>query len=239
MLVSRDECTGCEACIPYCPVGAISLDAEGIACVDQDLCVECGVCYRSRVCPMDALVMPELNWPRSLRAQFSDPVVEHPGTGVLGRGTEEMKTNDVTGRFRTGRVGVAVELGRPGTSTSFRDVQTMAMALARLGVHFEPMNPVTQIMKDTSTGELLDEVLDEKALSAIIEMEMPQEKLPQVLEAIKQVAGQLDTVFSLDVALRAVPDNVEKVLATCRELGFAVRPNGKTNVGLGRPLQEV
>ncbi|MDQ7841893.1 MAG: 4Fe-4S binding protein [bacterium] len=236
MLVSRELCNGCEACIPYCPVGAVSLDREGLAAIDQDACVECGICYRSGVCPVDALVMQELEWPRILRSQFSDPVVEHPGTGILGRGTEEIKTNEVTGRFRRGRVGMAVEMGRPGVGSSFREVEIVTIALAREGACFEPMNPVTQLMKDASTGKLRDDILDERVLSAIIEMEMPQDRLPQVLRAAREAAAGLETVFSLGVALRVRPENLEWVLATCGAMGFNVLPNGKTNVGLGFPL---
>ncbi|HUV55530.1 MAG TPA: hypothetical protein VMW03_10050 [Candidatus Krumholzibacteriaceae bacterium] len=84
------------------------------------------------VCPTGALTPPELTWPRSLRAAFSDPTVVHPGTGVGGRGTEEIKTNDVTGRLRRGEAGIVVELGRPGTGARLRDVEKMAMALAPL-----------------------------------------------------------------------------------------------------------
>jgi len=181
--------------------------------------------------------MPELTWPRVLRAQFSDPVLEHPGTGIVGRGTEEIKTNDVTGRFKPGRVGITVELGRPGTGTSFKEVETVAKALASLGVNFEPMNPVTQLMNDTATGELRRDVLGEKALSMIIEAETAQERLPAVLRALREVPVQ--TVFSLGVAMRAVPENMAWVRQVCFGLGFRVRPNGKTNVGLGHPSREV
>ena len=43
--------------------------------------------------------MPKYEWPRTVRANFSDPLVEHPETKVPGRGTEEMKTTEVTGRI--------------------------------------------------------------------------------------------------------------------------------------------
>ena len=81
-----------------------------------------------------------------------------------------MKTNDVTGRFPFGFAGVAVEMGRPGVSTSFRDLQTVAMAIARLGVEFEPANPVTELMADRKAGKIREEVLDERVLSAILEL---------------------------------------------------------------------
>ena len=39
----------------------------------------------------------------------------HESTGVHGRGTEEVKTNDVSGRVQVGEVGFTIEFGRPST----------------------------------------------------------------------------------------------------------------------------
>lgn len=145
-----------------------------------------------------------------------------------------MKTNDVTGRFREGEVGFAIEMGRPGVSTSFRDVEKATTALAEK-VHFEPDNPITSLI-DVETGIFKDEkVLDEKALSAIIECKTSEEEALEVLNRLKEVSGDIDTVFSLCVINRckdyAIP--FKKVM---ERNGFEPRINGKTNVGLGRPL---
>jgi len=94
--------------------------------INFDECVECGVCRYSDVCPTDALTQQEMEYPRILRSQFSNPLVSHPGTGVPGRGTEEMKTNDVTGRFKRGMAGVAIEMGRPGIGTRLYYVKKVA-----------------------------------------------------------------------------------------------------------------
>ncbi|MEW6673666.1 MAG: 4Fe-4S dicluster domain-containing protein [Thermodesulfobacteriota bacterium] len=240
MLIDKEKCIGCEECHPYCTVGAIS-SVEGangtVSEIDQDECVECGACYkRAGVCPVDAIYMPELKWPRSIREPFSNPHVKHPSTTGQGRGTEEMKTNDVTGRYRYGMAGVAIEMGRPGAGTSFRDMQTVAMALARLGVEFEPNNPVAELMADKKTGKFNPEILNEKVLSAILEFKVQNERLAEVLEAVKEVAGRIDTVFSLDLITRVNPDGSMPALDIAKRAGFTPRPNTKTNVGLGRPL---
>jgi NAD-dependent dihydropyrimidine dehydrogenase PreA subunit len=238
MKVIAEKCTGCGICQPYCPVGAIRFeDGESLSAIDQEMCVECGVCLRSGVCATDALEMPELKWPRSIRAEFSNPLARHP-SGSKGRGTQEMKTNDVTGRFKRGMVGIGVELGRPGVCTTFKELQTVSMVLAKLGVEFESNNPVSALMVDKKTGKINKDVLNERVLSAIIECKVEIGRLREILDALKDVAARIHTVFSLDLISRMNPDGTMPAVEIAREAGFLPRPNTKTNVGLGRPLNE-
>lgn len=240
MLIDKEKCIGCDECHPYCPVGAIrAVDWEGrsVSEIDQAECVECGCCFeRSGICPVDAVYMPTLEWPRCIRQYFSDPHVTHPSTTGHGRGTEEMKTNDVTGRFIHGFAGVAIEMGRPGVGTSVRGMQTVAMAIAKVGVEFESQNPVAELMTDTKTGKFDERVLDERVLSAILELKIPIDKLRDVLVAVKDVSAKIDTAFTLDLISRVNPDGSTPALIIAKEAGFTPRPNAKTNVGLGRPL---
>jgi len=231
--IDKEECVNCLSCIDYCPVGAIKTADEEVY-IDQDLCVECAVCLKSGSCSQDALYQPELGWPRILRSQFSDPIVSHPATGIRGRGTAEMKTNDVTGRFQVGEVGFAIEMGRPGISTCFADVEKVAVALAGR-VDFEPLNPITALL-DTEKGRFRDpRVQKVRALSAIIECKTTEDRGLEVLNLLKEVSGEIDTVFSLCVINRCV-DGVPPFKAVMEDAGFRPRVNGKTNVGLGRPL---
>lgn len=204
--------------------------------IDEDECIECSVCLRSRVCPTDALYQPELEWPRLLRKNFSDPLKIHPETRIPGRGTEEMKTNEITGRFRRGFFGVALELGRPGIGTRFSDVDKVSRAMASLGVQFEINNPVTRLMVDRSAGRINPEVLDEKVLSAIVEFIIPENRLDAVLKEIYRVAQTIDTVFSGDIITLVEPDGRIPSLAALERIGIPVYINGKSNLGLGRPL---
>ena len=150
-----------------------------------------------------------------------------------------MKTNDVTGRFRRGMAGIGVEMGRPSLGATFREIQTVSMALAKVGIEFEPQNPVTSLMADKKKGKIDDDVLDEKVLSAIIEFSIENDRLPEALTILKEVARELDTVFSLCLINRVDPEGNLPNISIAERAGFSPRLNTKTNVGLGRPLKEM
>lgn len=238
MRIDFNSCIGCGQCISYCPMRAIHLTDAGVSEINQDECVECGVCLRNADCPTDAIIETENPWPRSVRASFSNPLLEHKETRIPGRGTEEMKTNDVTGRFRYGQVGMAMEVGRPGTGTRFRDVQILTMMLAELGIHLEVQNPVTSLIIDEDKGSLNPDVLDEKVLSAIIEFTIPIDKVPEVIERLREVEGQLDTVFSVDLICKVQQNGLVATVPLMERLGVPLSVNGKNNLGLGRPYFE-
>jgi len=50
--VDRNECVGCETCVPVCPVEAISMKDEK-AYIDPDTCTECETCIAE--CPVEAI----------------------------------------------------------------------------------------------------------------------------------------------------------------------------------------
>ena len=235
MRIDPDDCIGCEVCIPYCPTEAIEMEGD-IAVIDDDACVECGTCKRVERCPTDAFYMQELEYPRTIRQVFSDPTAEHEDTTIAGRGTEEMKTNDVTERVDPGEVGINVEFGRPGISTSFAEVEKVTTAIAG-DVEFEEANPLTSLMKDPDTGEFKDEVLDERALSAIVEVAVDAEDLPEMFETLEDAVSELDTVASFNLSLRldeneTLLDNVLHDVVEGTDIELSI--NGKTNVGLGK-----
>jgi ferredoxin len=262
--IDHQKCVACSNCVPVCPMGAIYVDtAINRATIDYDECVECGTCFRGMsqehlnptmvrairglakmfrfrfepepdVCPTGAFVMEELEWPRIARRVFSDPLVEHKSTGITGRGTEEVKTNDVAHRVGIGEVGYVIEFGRPGTGVRFHQIQSMTMALAEIEVTFEPKNPITHLMTDKRTGTLKEDLLNEKIMSAIVEIKTTLSEVKNVLDTIRDVSKRIDTVIAIGVSTRCDEAGEDPLLASLlHELGYTFE-RSKTNMGLGR-----
>ena len=264
MKINQDKCIGCGNCTYVCPMGAIFINPKtGRSTINRDECVECYACYNGLsaenlpprlarltrkffdffalrfdpepdICPTSAFEPDDLEWPRVVRRAFSDPRVPHESTGVIGRGTEEVKTNEITNRIKIGEVGITIEFGRPGVGARFYEIQEMSRALARAGVEFEKNNPVATLMTDTSTGEIRPDILNEKVLSAILEISIPSADLRGVLNIVRDVEKRIDTTVILGVAVRCDEDGDDKLVAPILEdLGYhPVR--AKTNLGLGR-----
>mgnify|MGYP000004660328 CR=1 FL=1 len=56
--------------------------------------------------------------------------------------------------------------------------------------------------------------------------------------ALEALQGETDAVFCVGVASRCLADGSIPHEAWVREAGYTLSPNGKTNLGLGRPLYE-
>jgi ferredoxin len=264
MKISPEKCVACGNCTYVCPMGAIYIDQTiHRATINRDECVECYACFNGLsqehlnpvfvrvvrktfqmlrlrfdpepdVCPTAAFEPDELAWPRVVRRAFSDPRVPHESTGVHGRGTEEVKTNDVSGRVKLGEVGFTIEFGRPGVGVRFRDMQKMCTALALAGVAFEKKNPVTSLMSDVATGAIREDILDEKVLSAIVEIKVSLERAEEIIRLVWEVEKRIETVIALGVGVRCDQDGEENVVAPILEkLGYKLE-RAKTNIGLGR-----
>jgi ferredoxin len=264
MNINPDKCVACGNCTYVCPMGAIYIDpVMRRATINRDECVECYACFNGLsqehlnptfvrtvrkafqmmrlrfdpepdVCPTAAFEPDELAWPRIVRRAFSDPRVPHESTGVHGRGTEEVKTNDVSGRVQAGEVGFTIEFGRPGVGARFRDIQKMCWALAQAGVAFEKKNPVTSLMSDVSTGTIREDILDEKVLSAIVEIKAPAARTEEIIRLVWDIEKQIDTVVALGVGTRCDASGEDHIVGPILErLGYNLE-RAKTNIGLGR-----
>ena len=262
MRIDPNKCVACGNCLPVCPMGAIFIDpSSNRARINADECVECFTCFRGMskehlnptlvrairrttkifrfrfdpepdICPTDAIVAEELSWPRIVRRAFSDPQVPHESTGIHGRGTAEVKTNDVTNRVKEGEAGFVVEFGRPGVGARFRDIERVTQALAKLGVEFESNNPVTSLMTEPARGTIRPDILNEKILSAIVEIKTKLEEVPAVLRKIRELSREVATVISIGVSTRCGGAGEERLGEILQREGYPTY-RGKTNLGLG------
>lgn len=237
MKIKEDLCVSCQNCVPFCPVGCIMVK-DGKVFIDHDECVDCGVCKRADVCPVDALYMPKecFEYPRAIRMQFSDPGVQHPNLKAWGRGTEEAKTNDVTAKFKKGEYGLLVEFGRPGTGTRLREIEKITIAMRSMDIPIIKDNPLYGLLEEDLSGRFKPEYVNEKVLSAILELVIKEEDLESTISKLFREFENLDTVVSVGLVSRFDNNSQLPVIKKLEKMGIAVRPNAKINVGLGRPL---
>lgn len=233
MYIDQDLCQKCIDCLPVCPMAAIRVQDKQVM-IDYEECVECGVCKRIEICPEGAIKqVEEIPYPRILRAVFSDPTVTHESTGVAGRGTEEMKTNDVTNNFKRGLIGFSIELGRPGVGACLRELEKVIKKVTSEGVTFARDNPVMPLIADPKTGSLKPEILNEKVLSAIAEFTVDEEKaIPFLSELRTFLNKELDTVATLSVIARADEEGRSDFRDKLERAGLETYPNGKVNIGM-------
>jgi len=239
-VIDKQTCTGCRTCQTYCTVDAIMF-ADRKCYIDPHLCTECYVCLRMKVCPEDAIHAEDLvGFYKQIQHVLSDPVENHGVTGVTGRGTEEVKTNDVSGRVRRGQVGLSVDMGRPGMGVYLRDAEKVAMAMAAAGFRIAPQeeSPIGALMTDLTTGKMFDDCLDYRLLSIIIEGRCEEERVKDVFKALMKVEKEIDTVFSLGLISRVDENGECKALEYLDELGLPRPYRGKVNPGMGKPLAE-
>jgi len=233
MKINPERCFACGDCVPICPVDAILLH-DGMVSINQDQCVECGVCWRTHVCLSSVFEQEELPWPRVLRAMFSDPATEHRQTGLAGRGMEEIKTNDVRHVYVNDLVGVSAEIGRPGIGASFHDVQCITQALAECGARFADGNPLMALFVDAARGLLAPDILGERVISIIVECQVREADLKPTLRSLIDASSRLAVPVLISVAGAYAADGAASYQHVLEEMELVCLPTGKMNLGFVR-----
>jgi len=98
--VDQEKCTSCGTCVEECPVGAIALDEQNLACIDQAECIRCGKCHD--VCPVGAVrhdseripqeVVENLRWVKRLLDHFEADEERHDFMVRMKRHFNKQKT---------------------------------------------------------------------------------------------------------------------------------------------------
>jgi hypothetical protein len=110
----------------------------------------------------------------------------------------------------------------------------MTWALAKAGVAFEKKNPITSLMEDVPTGTLRPDILNEKILSAIVEIKVTIDRTEEIIRLVREIESQVDTVIAIGVGARCDENGEEDEVAPILErLGYKLE-RAKTNIGLGR-----
>ena len=125
-------------------------------------------------------------------------------------------------------------MGRPGVLASFTDLEKVTMAIAG-DVVFDPLSIMTSLL-DEETGRLqVPELRMERAVSVSVSCKTSEDKCLEVLKILKKVSKEIDTIFSLSLTIICQGYEIP-FKKRLEEAGYEPRINGKTNVGLGRPL---
>jgi hypothetical protein len=94
-------------------------------------------------------------------------------------------------------------------------------------------------MTDPSTGDLRGDILQEKILSAIVEIKTQIGQVEEVLRIVHDVNDKIDTVTAVGISTRCDENGEDKILDPLLEqLGF-VHVRAKTNMGLGRVTNQI
>ena len=88
-------------------------------------------------------------------------------------------------------------------------------------------------MTDPARGLIRPEILNEKILSAIVEIKTQLEDVPSVLRKIKELSREVETVISVGVSTRCGGGGEEPLREILEREGYPTY-RGKTNLGLGR-----
>jgi hypothetical protein len=93
-------------------------------------------------------------------------------------------------------------------------------------------------MIDTRTGDLRTDIINEKILSAIVEIKTSIKEVERVLEIVEEVGERIDTVTAVGISTRC-DDGEDNVLAPLLDkLGYYYS-RAKTNMGLGRITNQI
>ena len=76
-------------------------------------------------------------------------------------------------------------------------------------------------MTDVATGTLREDILNEKVMSAIVEIKVPVERVEEIVRLVWDVEKRIDTVVALGVGTRCDENGEDNVVAPMLErLGY-------------------
>ena len=225
----NDTCVGCEECLPYCTQGAIFMN-EDQASIKREICVECGVCIDTDICPVSAF--EEDNDDISeFKRPFGRLLLKHVAAKNVVQGSGfDVKTNDVAGNLPLDKIVVRFELNRPGGGLKFGDVEQMRTKMKQLG-----WNPgVNSRSRSISESGLTDKISDQRILTCHLELVLDPKTIPDVIRDVTGLVEAQNIWVSINMA--GLNDTVSRTQEILKNEGIHMEPVAKINLGLGREL---
>jgi NAD-dependent dihydropyrimidine dehydrogenase PreA subunit len=224
----NETCVGCEECLPYCTQGAIFMSEDARACVDRDLCVECGVCIDSDICPVSAFEEDQDEL-ATFKRPFGRLLAKHLDSKTVTKGSGyDVKTNDATGKIPTDKMVMRLELNRPRGGLKFGDIERMRVEMESLG-----WNPKVGSRARSIRGDGLSEKMaDQRILTCHLEVILAPEKIPQIVKDATRFVNAHDLWVSINVA--GVAEMIDRTQTVLKDAGVHMEPVAKVNLGLGR-----
>jgi len=223
----NETCVGCEACLPYCTQGAIFME-EARASVNRDLCVECGVCIDSEICPVSAFEEDPDDL-AAFKRPFGRLLAKHTDSKTVTKGSGyDVKTNDANPKLPADKMVMRLEINRPRGGLKFGDIERMRAEMERLG-----WNPKVGSRARSIRGDGLSEKMaGQRILTCHLEVILDPEKIPQIVRDATQFVNAHDLWVSINVA--GVAAMIDRTQAVLKDAGVYMEPVAKVNLGLGR-----
>lgn len=223
-----DSCIGCKECLPYCTQGAIFMAEEEQAAINRDLCVECGVCIDTDICPVSAFE-EDADEIAKFKKPFGRLLSKHLDESSVKKGEGyDVKTNDVTGIIPKNKVAMRLELNRPRGGLRFGDAEQLKDEMERLGWDFE--------FSSRSRGDLeadrLGTVANQRILTCHLEFVLDPEDIPKVVnEAVRFIT---ERGFWVSINVAGLADTIDHTQKVLKAADLKIEPVAKVNLGMGR-----
>jgi pyruvate formate lyase activating enzyme len=234
VLFDRQRCIRCGKCVEVCGPGALRLGEEHVE-LDRDRCTLCGLC--AGVCPSGALslVGREVSVKEVLEVIRKDrPYYEYSGGGLTVSGGEPLLQGEFTQELlqSAGEEGIHTVVDTSGYGK--REILASIVPLTDLFLfdikHADPLEHkhLTGVEIETIIDNLL--YLDEQARDIWVRIPVVPgcNDTPEVMQAIIEMIGELDTISRIELLPYHTLGNVKR-----EQLGME-----KSLVGVESPTTE-
>jgi|GEM_PF-5547614 len=229
------NCLGCGLCEPLCPQDAIHLEetASGRkASIDNEKCLECGVCLDSGVCCHGA-IEESTETRAEIRRLFGSMTPKIPGQKKHGRtGSWDVKTCDAGTPLPADTVIVRIELGRPEGGVCLAQAEELRQMLLRQGHREAPQKSYRRMLELVGPDGLCKEAGAIRVLSVCLEYCCDPLNVPDLLALAQEWARSRNISYRANALFP--PVLLEEFREILDRSSHVSGPRCKLNLGLAR-----